>query len=58
MKKFILFALTALTLNATPAMAKEGLYLGLYIPFDSFSGEASLDSGNGLGLRGGFDFGR
>jgi len=59
MKKFILLALTALTLNATPAMAKEGLYLGLYIPFDFFySGEASLDSGNGLGLRGGFDFGR
>jgi opacity protein-like surface antigen len=58
MKKFILFALTALTLIATPAMAKEGLYLGLYIPFDSFSGDTNLDSGNGLGLRGGFGFGR
>jgi hypothetical protein len=29
MKKFILLALTALTLIATPAMAKEGLFPGL-----------------------------
>ena len=45
-------------LVATPVMAKEGLYLGLYIPFDSFTGDTKLDSGYGLGLRGGFGFGR
>jgi hypothetical protein len=58
MKKFILFTLASFTLISTPAMAKEGLYLGLYIPFDSFSGDTNLDSGNGLGLRGGFGFGK
>ena len=58
MRKFILSLIAALTLIATPAMAKEGLYLGIYIPFDSFSGDTNLDSGNGLGLRGGYGFGR
>jgi hypothetical protein len=47
----------ALTIIGSPAMAKEGLYLGLYIPFNSFSGDAILDSGSELGLRSGFDFG-
>jgi hypothetical protein len=45
-----------ITLIASPAMAKEGLYLGLYIFFDSFSGDTNLDSGNGLGLRGRLGF--
>jgi hypothetical protein len=57
-KKFILSAATACMLIATPALAKDGLYLGLYVPFDSFSGDVALDSGNGLGLRGGIGFGR
>lgn len=58
MKKVIVSAVAACMLIATPVTAKEGLYLGLYIPFDSFSGDTNLDSGNGLGLRGGLGFGR
>ncbi len=69
MKKIlVLVALLAVALIATPAMAKEGFYLGGYIPFNSISGSSpdafsdtyinSLDTGAGLGLRLGYGFNR
>jgi hypothetical protein len=55
MKKALLLTILAAALIATPAMAKEGFYLGANVLFNDFSGDIdNLDSGNGLGLRGGY----
>ncbi len=44
---------------ASPVQAKEGFYLGANVLFNDFSGDIdNLDSGNGLGLRGGFGLNR
>lgn len=58
MKKFlVLAALLAVTFVVSPASAKEGLYLGAFIPFNDLSGDIKgIDNGNGLGFRGGYGF--
>lgn len=57
MKKYLVLAVLALALVASPAMAKEGFYLGAYIPFNHISGDISgLDDGAGLGARAGIGF--
>lgn len=52
----------AMTLIATPVVAKEGFYLGVNILFNDISGDVNspewADSGSGLGLRGGFGLNR
>ena len=52
----------AMTLAATPAIAKEGCYLGVNMLFNDISGDVNssdtYDSSNGLGLRGGFGLNR
>lgn len=57
-----MLAVLAVTLIATPAVAKEGFYLGINMLFNDVSGEyfdsVNIDSGNGLGLRGGFGLNR
>jgi opacity protein-like surface antigen len=68
MKKVFVLALLAVGLIATPAMAKEGFYLGGYIPITSIEGDSldsfdeayfdSLDAGGGLGLRLGYGLNR
>jgi opacity protein-like surface antigen len=68
MKKILVLAVLAVAFIATPAMAKQGFYLGGYIPFTSVSGDSldafddtyfgSLDGGAGLGLRLGIGFNR
>lgn len=59
MKKSIILAMLAVILFATPVMAKEGFYIGVNLLFNDFSGDVNnLDSGNGLGLRGGFGLNR
>lgn len=68
MKKLLFLAVLALMLIASPAMAREGFYLGGYIPINSISGSSSdfasdvyinsLDTGAGLGLRLGYGFNR
>lgn len=62
MKKILLVMVLAMTLVAAPAMAKEGFYLGVNVLFNEISGDVNspewLDSGNGLGLRGGFGLNR
>ncbi len=68
MKKLLFLAILALMLIASPAMAREGFYLGGYIPINSISGSSSdlngddfinsLDTGAGLGLRLGYGFNR
>ena len=56
MKKIlVLVALLAVTLVASPATAKEGFYLGAFIPFNDISGDITgVDKGNGLGVRAGY----
>ncbi len=55
----VLMLIVAAVIAAAPAQAKEGLYLGANVVFNNFSGDlSSLDSGNGLGLRGGIGIGR
>src|SRR3970040_2563864 len=57
MKKIIIVAVLGLALAASPAMAKEGFYLGAYIPVNHISGDISnLDNGGGLGGRAGIGF--
>jgi len=58
MKKNIMWlALAACLFVATPVMAKEGLYAGLFIPNASISG-VSGSAGSGLGIRAGSGFSR
>jgi len=68
MKKFLVLAVLAVALIATPAMAGEGFYLGGYFSVNDISGDSagafgnsyinSLDSGPGFGLRMGVGFNR
>jgi hypothetical protein len=62
MKKILILVALAVTLIATPVVAKEGFYLGINMLFNDVSGEyfdsVNIDSGNGLGLRGGFGLNR
>ena len=60
MKKYFLSAVVALLLAASPVMAKEGFYLGAFMPTDSISGDAGagVSSGNGWGARAGVGFNR
>ena len=59
MKKYILLFALAVVMIATPAMAKEGFYLGVNVVFNEFGGDiTNLDSGNGLGLRAGIGLNR
>jgi len=59
MKKVVLLCALALVVIATPAMAKEGFYLGVNVLFNEFGGDIkNLDSGNGLGLRAGIGLNR
>lgn len=59
MKKTLILAVLTLLFVASPAMAKEGFYLGAYIPFNHISGDtgvSNLDNGAGLGARVGIGF--
>lgn len=60
MKKYFFSAVVALLLSASPVMAKEGFYAGVFMPTDSISGNADfgLSSGNGWGVRVGTGFNR
>src|SRR3972149_5406100 len=60
MKKYLLLVIAVLLLIASPVMAKEGFYLGAFMPTETISGEAgnNVDSGTGWGLRAGVGFGR
>ena len=62
MKRVLFMMVLALTLVASPAIAKEGFYLGVNVLFNDISGEitngATIDTGNGLGLRGGYGLNR
>jgi len=59
MKKTLVLMVIALTLIASPAMAKEGLFIGAQlIPSIDISGDAGngLDDGSGYGFRLGLGF--
>ncbi len=60
MKKYLLLSVVALMVVASPVMAKEGFYIGAFIPTTTISGNAGtgIDSGNGWGLRVGNGFSR
>src|SRR3990172_10167624 len=60
MKKSLLLVIAALLLIASPVMAKEGFYLGAFVPTETISGDAgtNVDSGTGWGLRAGVGFNR
>lgn len=59
MKRILVLTVLAFALMTTPAMAKEGLYLGGLLMWNDISEDVSnLDSGSGWGLRGGFGIGR
>lgn len=59
MKRMLIGMLLVATLIATPAIAKEGFYLGVNVLYNDFSGDIdNLDAGNGLGLRGGYGLNR
>ncbi len=49
----------AAVIAAAPAQAKEGFFFGANLLFNDFSGDINnLDSGEGLGLRGGYGLNR
>jgi hypothetical protein len=56
MKKILVIVfVSALALSSSLATAKEGLYLGAFIPFNDLSGDIKgVDNGNGLGFRAGY----
>ena len=61
MKKLFLLVVAAMTFVATPAMAKEGLYIGAYLIQNAkISGDAGtdIDTGSGYGFRAGLGFNR
>lgn len=60
MKKSLLLVIAVLVFIASPAMAKEGFYLGAFIPNNTISMDAGPepDSAMGWGLRGGVGFSR
>ena len=55
MKKSILLVIAALLFMASPVMAKEGFYIGAFVPITSVDGDAGsvIDSGTGWGFRAG-----
>lgn len=59
MRKILVMAVLSFALFATPAMAKDGLYLGGLLMWNDLSEDASsLDAGGGWGLRAGVGIGR
>jgi hypothetical protein len=59
MKRMLIGMLLALTLIATPVMAKEGFFVGAYLmPSEDTSGDAlsGLNSGSGYGFKAGLGF--
>ena len=59
MKKALMLMVLALAFIATPAMAKEGLFVGAYVlPTVKLSGDAlsGVESGSGYGFRAGLGF--
>jgi len=60
MKKLVLLVAALFLIIASPVMAKEGFYIGVYLPTTSLSGDAgsSVDTGNGLGFRAGMGLNR
>ena len=60
MKKFLVLALLAVALIATPAMAKEGPYVGIGLTYVNIGGDSWFDTvepATGLELRLGYNFG-
>ena len=58
MKKVLVLLVLATALLAAPAMAKEGIYLGVFLPNTEITGDVDIDSGSGWGARVGVGFGR
>jgi len=60
MKRSLLLAVAVLVLMVSPVMAKEGFYLGAFVPTNTVSGAAgtNVDSETGWGLRVGKGFNR
>jgi hypothetical protein len=60
MKKTLLLVIAVLLFIASPVMAKEGFYLGAFVPTETISGDAgsNVDSGTGWGARAGVGFNR
>jgi hypothetical protein len=58
MKKYLLLTAAVLVLMVSPVMAKEGFYVGAFVPNNAVSGDAgqNVDSGTGWGLRAGMGF--
>jgi len=55
MKKLLVLAVLLVVFVASPVMAKEGFYLGAFIPTNTISGDAGngTSSGKGWGIRAG-----
>ncbi len=59
MRRMIAVAVLALTLVSAPAMANEGFYIGADLLFNDIGGDIkNVDTGNGLGLKGGYGLNR
>jgi opacity protein-like surface antigen len=59
MKNYLVLAVLAVALIATPAMAKEGVYFGAGLAYDNIVGSDlnNWDAGGGLNLKFGYNFG-
>lgn len=62
MKKLLALAVLLSGLYAAPALAKEGLYISGYVPYDDLSSDivryTGVDGGLGIGVRAGVGMGR
>lgn len=60
MKRSLLLTAAVLVLMVSPVMAKEGFYIGAFVPTNTISGDAgkNVDSGTGWGLRAGMGLNR
>jgi len=60
MKKSLFMAVAVMVLMVSPVMAKEGFYLGAFVPTNTLSGDAGdgVNSGTGWGVRAGVGFNR
>jgi hypothetical protein len=60
MMKSAFTAIAAFLLMVSPVMAKEGFYIGAFLPTSTLSGDAgtNIDAGTGWGLRAGIGFSR
>ena len=58
----MILTVALLLLIASPAVAKEGFYLGINVLFNNISGDINtpenIDAGHGLGIHGGFGLNR